>query len=142
MLTAFVVAQLALDLVVVFVLLARLLERKAAPPKRRAGPPQWYQELLLLTEDLLALVEPVLDALESGRLPKPAPAASEPGAAIPPERPAPISAAERRREAFAQLRAGASPEEVERLGRLQPAELRLIRNLVAAEAKLAESQNT
>lgn len=142
MLATLVIFQLALDAVVVFVLLARMLQRRAAPPRRRGGPPAWYQEFLLLTEDILALVEPVLDALESGRLPKPSPAVLEPAAAVPPERPAPISAAERRREAFAQLRAGASPEEVERRGQLQPAELRLIRNLVAAEAKLAESQNT
>lgn len=142
MLTAFVIFQLALDVVVVFALLARLLQRRAAPPRRRGGPPQWYQEFLLLTEDILALVEPVLDALESGRLPRSTPAAPEAGAAVPAERPAPLSAAERRREAFAQLRAGASPEEVERRGQLQPAELRLIRNLVAAEAKLAGSRNT
>jgi hypothetical protein len=141
-LTAFVIFQLALDVVVAFALLARLLQRRAAPTKRRGGPPQWYQEFLLLTEDILALVEPVLEALESGRLLKSAPAAPEPAATAPGEGPAPLSAAERRREAFAQLRAGASPEEVERRGQLQPAELRLIRNLVAAEAKLAESQNT
>jgi hypothetical protein len=137
-LTFFVVFQLGLDVALLCLLLAQARRRKAAPPAGRQtsaqSPPQWYREFLLLAEDVLALVEPVLDALESGRLPAPPDSA-------PPARtgkPASAGSSEQRREAFALLRAGVAPEDVARRGRLLPAEVRLIRNLVAAEAEMAD----
>jgi len=137
-LTCFLVFQLGLDVVLVFLLLARARQCKAAPPVGRRTsaqtPPQWYREFLILAEDVLALVEPVLDALESGRLAGPPAPASIARAG----RSAPAASTEPHREAFALLRAGAAPEEVARRGRLLPAEVRLIRNLVAAEAELAD----
>lgn len=129
MLALFLVFQLALDVVLVFLLLAQVRRRKAAPPAS-----QWHQEFLLLAEDILAVVEPVLDALESGRLAEPpVPAQAEHAG-----RPRPAVSALRRRQALALLRAGAAPEDVARRGCLLPAELRLIRNLMAAEAELAD----
>ena len=47
------------------------------------------------------------------------------------------SVRDRHRAALSLLRAGASPEEVARRERLPPGELRLMSNLVAAEAELA-----
>jgi hypothetical protein len=143
LLTLFIVSQLALDAVLVLFMLVSALRRKAAPAPAPApapsenAPPAWYRDFLYLAEDVMALVEPVLDVVESGRL----------GAET--TAPAPIPAAElpmaqrqrdRHREAFALLRAGTPPEEVARRERLLPGELRLIRNLVAAESEHAESR--
>ena len=134
LLMAFIVLQLILDVEIVLFLLMRRRRRKAAPAPAPAKeePPSWYRDFTILAEDVLALVEPVLDALEAGEtrtrraMPSPAPAGG------PSEAPTPR---DRHREAFALLRAGTAPDEVARRERLQPGELRLIRNLIAAEAQ-------
>jgi hypothetical protein len=138
LLTLFIVSQLALDAGIVLFLLVSALRRKAAPAAAPApaplknAPPAWYPDFLRLAEDVMALVEPVLDGIERGRLgAAPAPAA---------EPPAVQGQRDRHREAFALLRAGTPPEEVARRERLLPGELRLMRNLVAAESDLAESR--
>src|SRR5262245_63778995 len=92
MLTAFIVLQIILDLEVVLFLLVWHRRRKRAAAARAAAPrvaepPAWYREFLLLAEDVLTLVEPVLDALEKGKVPVAAvaSAASAPsGAEAPP----------------------------------------------------------
>ncbi len=123
LLTAFVVAQLVFDVALALFLLAGAMRRKARPEPAEVSPPVWYQEFLRLAQDLLAVTESVLDALEVRR----------------PESPSRPAAPESRfEEAFALLRAGVEPEEVARRGRFLPAELRLIKNLVAAEAAAAE----
>lgn len=123
LLTALIVAQLVFDVALVLFLLAGAMRRKAQPGPAEVSPPVWYQEFLRLAQDLLAVTESVLDAQEVRRPDSPSrPAAPE----------------SRFEEAFALLRAGMEPEEVARRGRFLPAELRLIKNLVAAEAAAAE----
>ena len=140
LLSIFVITQIALDIALVAYLVTNARRRRrsttsarrAAPPA--AAPPAWYGDFLATAEELMVLVEPVLDLAESGTLaggprpPSPAPA-TEP-------RPA-ESVRDRHRAALALLRAGTSAEEVARRERLLPGELRLMSNLVAAEAELA-----
>ena len=140
LLSIFVIIQIALDIALVTYLVtnARRRRRTAASARRAAppaaAPPSWYGDFLATAEELMVLVEPVLDLAESGTLgggqrpPSPATTA-EP-------RPA-ESVRDRHRTALALLRAGTSPEEVAQRERLLPGELRLMSNLVAAEAELA-----
>lgn len=124
LLTALVLFQLAFDLVVLVGLVVVLRRRPAAaaPPA-----PAWHGELVALAQDLLTVTEPLLDSLESRGVPRTEP----PPAAGPPRE---ASRRERHREAFALLRAGVDAAEVARRGQLPRAELRLLQNLVAAEA--------
>jgi hypothetical protein len=143
LLTLFIVLQLALDAGLVLFLLVSAPRRKAAPARApasaplKSAPPAWYRDFLCLAEDVMALVEPVIDVVESGRLGA-APAAPAPTPAA--DLPVAQRQRDRHREAFALLRAGTPPEEVARRERLLPGELRLIRNLVAAESEFAESR--
>jgi len=138
LLSIFVITQIALDIAIVGYLLTNGRRRKAAVPARRAqprtAPPSWYQDFLATAEDLMVLVEPVLDLAESGGLAPPPRAPSAAPAAEP--RPA-ENLRDRHRAALSLLRAGTSPDEVARRERLLPGELRLMRNLVPAEAELA-----
>jgi hypothetical protein len=143
LLTAFIVLQVILDLEVVVYFLMRMRRRKAAKPPVEPEPPAWYRDFLVLAEDLLTLIEPVLDHLEkTPAAPAPAGAAADTAAASAPSpaaaapTPEPKSLRERHREAFALLRAGASPDDVARREGLGTGELRLLKNLVAAEAQI------
>lgn len=136
-LSIFVITQIALDITIVVVLFTSARRRRASAARRaRAGsaPPSWYGDFLATAEELMVLVEPVLDLAERGGLPA-APAASPPGLAAEP-RPA-RTLGDRHRAARALLRAGTSADEVARREGLLPGEMRLIANLVAAEAELA-----
>jgi hypothetical protein len=150
LLTAFIVLQVILDIeVAVYFLLKMRRRRKAAarPVAPPPEPPAWYRDFLVLAEDLLTLIEPVLAHLEthpatattaSGTAASPAPAgaaSSGPAAAAAARPPEPRSLRERHRAAFALLRAGASPEDVARREGLGAGELRLIQGLAAAEAE-------
>ena len=101
MLTAFIVLQLLLDIEIVLFLVSRY-RRRARPTARvvaavPAEPPAWYRDFLLLAEDVLAAVEPLLDALDRGQLPMPASAAAaSPAPVPPPSRPARRSRTPRR----------------------------------------------
>jgi hypothetical protein len=148
MLTAFIVLQLLLDIEIVLFLVSRY-RRRARPTVRvvaaeAAEPPAWYRDFLALAEDVLAAVEPLLDALDRGQLPMPASAAASAGASAAAEsaREALASTAPRarHREAFALLRAGTPSEEVARREHLSPGQVRLIENLVAAEGRLAAAR--
>lgn len=119
MLTAFIVLQLVFDIVLLLLWAAGALRRREAA-SAGDGPPDWYPQFVALAEEVLAVTEPVLDALEVGA---PTPVRTE----APARREAPV------REALALLRAGADPVEVARLGGLLPGELALIRNIVTAE---------
>lgn len=125
LLTVFVVVQLVFD--VALLLLVVLSAARRRPPAREPAPPEWYGQLLGLAQDLLAATDPILDELE--RRPAPRGAAPEGG----------DGGATRHREAMALLRAGVDPDEVARRGRLLPGELKLIKNVVAAEAQSAAS---
>jgi hypothetical protein len=110
--------------------------RRAIASTRRAKPaaasPSWYGDFLAAPEELMMLVEPVLDLAESRTLAGPPPSPGLATEARPTE-----SVRDRHRAALSLLRAGTSPEEVARRERLLPGELRLMSNLVAAEAELA-----
>ena len=125
LLTVFVIAQLVFD--VALLLLVVLSAARRRPPAPLPAPPDWYGQFVGLAQDLLAATEPVLEELE--RRPAPHAAGAE-GADGP---------GTRHREAMALLRAGVDPDEVARRGRLLPGELKLIRNVVAAEAQSAAS---
>jgi hypothetical protein len=125
LLTAFVLVQVVFDLLVLIWLGARVLRR---PPARAPAPDPAHREFLLLARDLLELVEPVLDWLESK---EPAPAS------LPGETP-PGPSPDRVREAFALARAGLGPREVGRQAGLGPGAARLVANLVAAEGARAQ----
>lgn len=130
LLTVFVVAQLVFDVALLGLFVASVWGKKAVAEPR---PPEWYAEFLALAQDLLAATEPVLESLESRQAEPERPRAPAP-------RPEPALRTEpgtRRREVLALLRAGADPREVERRGGLSPGELRLIKNVVAAEAASA-----
>jgi hypothetical protein len=137
LLSIFVITQIALDIVIVVYLVTEARRRRATASARRSRPgstpPSWYRDFLATAEDLMVLVEPVLDLAESGELA--APRASS-GARSTEPRPT-ESLRDRHRAAFALLRAGTSAEEVAQRERLLPGELRLMSNLVAAEAELA-----
>lgn len=146
MLTAFIVLQLLLDIEIVCYLVWRHRKKRraaatpapaaAAAPALPAEPPAWYRDFVMLTEDVMNAIEPVLDALDRGQIPAPrASAASEP--ASEPVAAPPPSPRDRHREAFALLRAGTPADEVARRERLSPGQMRLIENLVAAEHRLA-----
>lgn len=124
LLTVFVVAQLVFDVALLLLFVVTLLRRRAEPVPD-PEPPAWYGEVVLFAQDLLAATEPLLDALELRRAqPEPDEATGREG---------------RHREAMALLRAGVDADEVGRRGRLLPGELRLIRNVVAAETRSASS---
>ena len=110
--------------------------RRAIASTRRAkpaaAPPSWYGDFLATAEELMVLVEPVRDLAESRTPPGPPPSPAPAPEARPAE-----SVRDRHRAALALLRAGTSPEEVAWRERLLPGELRLMSNLVAAEAELA-----
>ena len=99
MLTAFIVLQLLLDIEIVLFLVSRYRRRARATARVAAAvpaePPAWYRDFLLLAEDVLAAVEPLLDALDRGQLPMPASAGGAPRRA-PPSRPARRSRTPRR----------------------------------------------
>jgi hypothetical protein len=116
MLTAFVVAQIVFDVVVVALAALYLLGRKPAPS---AAPPDWYEQIVTLAQDLLAATEPVLERLEAR------------GTEAPPSVPEP----DRYGEARALLRSGARPDEVAGRAGLLPGEMRLLANIVTAEAR-------
>jgi hypothetical protein len=138
LLSIFVITQIAFDIALVTYLLTNARRRRTVASARRAqpaaAPPSWYGDFLATAEELMVLVEPVLDLAESGRLTEgPRPPSPAPGAEARPAE----SARDHHRAALALLRAGTSPEEVARRERLLPGELRLMSNLVAAEAELA-----
>jgi hypothetical protein len=130
LLSLFIVTQIALDIALVGFLVTLARRRRVPAPARKAAtsaPPAWYGDVLAMIEELMVLVEPVLELADRGALgqpPTPAPRAAE-------------TARDRRRAAMALLRSGVSPEEVARRERLLPGELKLMRNLVTAEAELA-----
>jgi hypothetical protein len=126
MLTLFVVLQLALDIGFV-VLVVTALRRARAAERAAQAAAEAQPRLTLLAEEILGALEPVLAALESGRLGTPPGAGAQGGAADTRGR-----REDRQRRAFERLRAGASPEAVMRDEQLRPGEARLIANLVAA----------
>jgi hypothetical protein len=115
MLSAFVVAQIVFDVAVVALAAVDLVTRPAPRPPE---PPEWYAHFLKLAQDLMAATEPVLERLES----------RDPAA---PPAPPP----DRYEHARALLRSGARPEEVAGRAGLQPAEIRLLTRIVAAESR-------
>ena len=122
LLTVFVVAQLVFDVALLLLVVLSAARRRAPAPE--PDPPDWYAHFLGLAQELLAATEPVLEELERRPLPR-AEAADE--------------RSTRQREAMAMLRAGVDPDEVARRGRLLPGEIKLLRNVVAAEAQSAAS---
>jgi hypothetical protein len=131
MLSAFVIAQLVFDVAVVALAAVYLVTRPASLAPVAPEPPEWYEQFLKLAQDLMTATEPVLDRLES-RTPVVAlaPAAPPPAASAPPPAPA-----DRYAEARTLLRSGASPDEVAARAGLQPAEIRLLTKVVAAESR-------
>ena len=111
MLSAFVITQIALDVVLV-ALVVYLVTRPAPPPP---GPPEWYGQMVKLAQDMMAATEPVLERMEK----RPEPAAA----------PMPDHYAEAR----TLLRAGASSDVVAGRAGLRPGEVRLLASVVAAE---------
>lgn len=71
LLTAFVVLQLLFDVVLVLLWATGVLRRRAA--RGGEAPPDWYPQFVALAQEVLAMTEPVLDALEAS---PPAPAAA------------------------------------------------------------------
>ena len=132
LLIAFIVFQIGLDVTLVALAIVALRRGRAALASARE-PAAAQPEFLLLAEDLLGVLEPVLTALESGRLTPAAPPAVSPVA----EGPAAAPPEDRHRRAFDLLRAGVSPQEVGQRERLLPGEVRLMQNLVAAETRSA-----
>jgi hypothetical protein len=127
MLTAFIVLQLVFDIVLLLLWAVGALRRRAAA-STGDGPPDWYPQFVALAEEVLAVTEPVLDALEAGA---PTPVRME----APARREAPVEreTTDPHREALALLRAGVDPVEVARRGGLLPGELALMKNIVTAE---------
>ena len=115
-LSAFVLAQIVFDVAVVVLLaaLSVLVRKRPRPP----DPPEWYAHVVKIAHDLMTATEPVLDRLEE-RGP-----------------PAPIAVADRYREARTLLESGARPDDVAARAGLRPGELRLLANVVAAEARI------
>ncbi len=137
LLTAFVVCQLALDLVLVLLIAAVAARRRVAPARMTSSPPGWYEDFVRLAEELLTVTEPVLSALE-------APVTGTPSDTDRPSSrttvPADRTPRNRHGEAFALLRAGAAPDVVLRRAELRPGELELIQSLVAAEASAGQRE--
>lgn len=128
MLTAFVVAQIAFDVIVVALVVLYVLERRATTSS--SAPPDWYGEVVNLAQDVMAATEPVLDKLDERRAPAPAP---------PPPPPAPASTPDRYAGARTLLLAGAAPEDVAAREQLSPGELKLLTNILATQARLASA---
>jgi hypothetical protein len=135
-LTMFVIFQLAFDVVILLAVCVGVLRCKSRAAVEPRQPSQGHQEFLRLVHDRQAETAPGTEA-HVGQ-----PRGMEPS--FSPERPrAPVddgARRDRRREALDLLRAGADPAEVARRGRLSPGELRLLRNVVAAEMRLATSR--
>lgn len=121
MLSAFVVAQIVFDVVVVALAALYFVSRKTTPPPPAPEPPDWYPQLVTLAQDLMAATEPMLDKLET----------REPPEAVAVAAPAP----DRYDEARELLRAGARPDEVAGRAGLLPGEMKLLANIVAAETR-------
>jgi hypothetical protein len=121
MLTAFVVAQIVFDVIVVTLVVLYALDRRR---DTSSTPPDWYGEVVNLAQDMVAATEPVLDKLDQRRAPAPV---------APPPAPMP----DRYAGARTLLLAGTAPEEVAARERLTPSELKLLRNIVATQTRLA-----
>ncbi len=119
MLSAFVVAQIVFDVVVVALAALYFVSRKTTPPAPE--PPDWYPQLVRLGQDLMAATEPMLDKLEMRESPE----------AVAVAAPAP----DRYDEARELLRAGARPDDVAGRAGLLPGEMKLLANIVAAETR-------
>jgi hypothetical protein len=132
MLSAFVVAQLVFDVAVVAFAVVYLLTRQPPPPGP-IEPPEWYGHFLKVAQDVMVVTEPVLDRLETRAA---APAAMAPLPSMPPvAAAAPVPARDPYYEARKLLRAGVALDEVADRAGLQPAELRLLAKVVAAESR-------
>ncbi len=124
LLTAFIVAQLVFD-VVVLGLVAFTLVRRAAPRRVASGPWEGSDEFLALAEDLVAALESLPE-----REPRVATVPRPSATPTPTRAPAATSAS-----AIVQLRAGVAPEEVAKRLSLSPAQLRLLTSVAEAEAR-------
>ena len=131
MLSAFVIAQLVFDVAVVAFAVVYLLTRESARAPEPLQPPEWYGHFLKVAQDLMVATEPVLDRLESRATPAPAPITSMTA----PATAAPVPARDPYVEARKLLRAGVHPDDVADRAGLQPAELRLLTKVVAAESR-------
>jgi hypothetical protein len=136
MLSAFVIAQLVFDVAVVAFAVVYLLTRESPRAPEPIQPPEWYGHFLKVAQDLMVATEPVLDRLESRAPPVPTPLAPSmaPMTATATVVPVP-AAADPYFEARRLLRAGVGHEEVADRAGLQPAELRLLAKVVAAESR-------
>jgi hypothetical protein len=117
MLTVFVMMQIVFDVVVLALAAVYLLGRKAEPPP--TAPPEWYEQFLALARELMATTEPVIDRLEAQAPPADATAARQ----LDDD------------EARALLRAGVRADDAAGRTGLLPGEIRLLANVVAAEAR-------
>jgi hypothetical protein len=125
MLTAFVVAQIVFDVIVVTLVVLYALDRRK---DTASTPPDWYGEVVNLAQDMVAATEPVLDRLDQRRAPDAvAPVAVAPAPHTP----------DRYAGARTLLLAGVAPEEVAARERLTPSELKLLQNIVATQTRLA-----
>jgi len=130
MLTAFVVAQIAFDVIVVALVVLYVLDRRGTTSSSSSStPPDWYGEVVNLAQDVMAATEPVLDRLDERRAPAPAP----------PPPPPPAPAPDRYAGARTLLLAGAAPEDVAAREQLSPGELKLLTNILATQARLASA---
>jgi hypothetical protein len=118
MLSAFVIAQIVFDVAIVAAAAVYLLTRPAPRAPEAPAPPEWYGQFLRVAQDLMTATEPVLDRLETRREPT-----------------APVAVRDPYAEARALLRKGARPDEVAGRAGLQPAEMRLLEKVVAAESR-------
>jgi hypothetical protein len=125
MLTAFVVAQIAFDVIVVALVVLYVLDRRATTSS--STPPDWYGEVVNLAQDVMAATEPVLDKLDERRAP------------VAPAPPPPPPAPDRYAGARTLLLAGTAPEDVAAREQLSPAELKLLTSIVATQARLASA---
>ena len=126
MLTAFVVAQIAFDVIVVALVVLYVLDRRATTSS--SAPPDWYGEVVNLAQDVMAATEPVLDKLDERRAP-----------ATPAPPPPPPPPPDRYAGARTLLLAGTAPEDVAAREQLSPAELKLLTSIVATQARLASA---
>jgi hypothetical protein len=117
MLTAFVVAQIVFDVIVVAVVVLYVLERRT---DAATTPPDWYGEVVTLAQDVMAATEPVLDKLDERREPVAVPRVPD-----------------RYADARTLLLAGTAPQDVAAREHLSPGELKLLTNIVAAQTRLA-----